>query len=95
MPARRVVKPLSYSWIFIAMNTLPEFIDEVQDHTDDNADDDACGQGKVKGEMFFFDQDISWQPSQKREPREDQHHEAYYDQDRPDEDHDPCQLSHG
>ena len=48
---------------FIQVNTLPGFVDEIQDQTDDNADDDARGQGEVKGEMFFFDKDVSWQPS--------------------------------
>jgi hypothetical protein len=76
------------------VNTLPEFIDEVQDQTDDNADDNTRGQGKVKRYIIFFDQDVSGKLSHKGQPREDQDDEADQHQDYPDEDHDLCYLAH-
>jgi hypothetical protein len=76
------------------LNTLPEFIDEVQDQTDDNTDDDARCQWKVKRKIFFFDQKVSGKLSQKGQARENQNHEADQDQERPDEDHDLCDLAH-
>jgi hypothetical protein len=77
-----------------AKEHLPEFIDEVQDQTDDNAYDDAGSQGKIKRYIIFFDQDVSGKLSHKGQPWEDQNDEAGQNQDRPDYNHDLCYLAH-
>jgi hypothetical protein len=77
-----------------AREHLPEFIDEVQDQTDDNADNDARGQGKVKRYLIFFDQDVSGKLSHKGQSREDQDDDAGQEQDRTDNNQDLCYLAH-
>ena len=78
----------------MSTSSLLEFIDDVQDQTQNNADDDARGQGEEKRIIFFFDQDVSGKLADKGKSREDQKHESDQDQNRPEENHDLCDLSH-
>jgi hypothetical protein len=72
----------------------PELADDVQNETDDNADDDARGQRKIEREVLFLDQDIARELAQKRDLLDKKHHEADEDEHDPDHDDDFRHFSH-
>jgi hypothetical protein len=47
-----------------AGDTLSELVNAVQNQADDEAENDACGQGEREGEIFSLDEYVSWELSQ-------------------------------
>jgi hypothetical protein len=73
---------------------LLELADNVEDEAYDDADDNACGERKIKGEIFFPDNDITRQFPEKRHLLQKQHDDADDNENNTEDDNGSCQLIH-
>jgi hypothetical protein len=71
-----------------------ELSDEREENAEEQAYDNACGQGKREGEVFALDDDIARKPAEERDLREEQQEEPYRDEHGPEQDEAFCQVMH-
>ena len=73
---------------------LPELADEIQNKTDENADNDAGGQGEIEREILALDKDITGKLPQERQLLDTEQYESNDNKNDPDDNDDPGDFAH-
>jgi hypothetical protein len=79
MNVRRSIFPPRNKALFNNTTLLSELSDKIENQADENTENDAQSQGKVKCEVFPFDEDVTGKLSGKMIFLETEQHEADYD----------------
>jgi hypothetical protein len=73
---------------------LLEFTDKIQNKTDDDANDNACGQWQIERKILAFYKDISRQFTPKRQFLDTKHHNTQNHEDNPEDNYNFCYRNH-